>query len=191
MSDKVKYPQALALEVAHGLIDLLRPYCEPGFLCFAGSLRRGKAEVGDVEICYVSKLGRLHKPGDLFDSPCLLAEEFIQHLMAGKLAQRPNETGHFTWGTWNKLAIHQATGIPVDLFRDTKENWWRTLVIRTGPKELNIRLIQSAKERGLNVHAYGQAITRIGTGEAVPCGSEREFFELCGVEYLEPEERNM
>lgn len=189
-SAEKRYPAELARTVARGLIDLLEPYCLSGHLCYAGSLRRGKDTVGDVEICYVSKIKSLRKPGEMFESPCLLAEAFIQHLLPGKLEMRLSETGGITWGSRNKLAVHKATGMPVDLFREPDPaDWWRTLVIRTGPKEFNPRLIAAAKRQGLNLHAYGPAFTRMDTGEVVPCRSEREVFDLCGLDYLEPKNR--
>ncbi len=189
-SPKRQWPADLARAVANGLIELLEPHCLAGMLCYAGSLRRGKATVGDVEICYVSKIKPLRKPGEMFESPCLVAEAFIEHLLGGKLEKRLSVDGVFTWGNLNKLAIHKATGLPVDLFREPDAaDWWRTLVIRTGPKELNLRLIAGAERQGLRLHAYGPGFTRRETGEIVPCRSEREVFELCGIEYLEPQER--
>lgn len=187
---KRQWSADLARSVANGLIELLEPHCLPGMLCYAGSLRRGKAMVGDAEICYVSKIKPLRKPGEMFESPCLVAEEFIGRLLGGKLEARPSTDGIRTWGDKNKLALHKATGLPVDLFREPDpEDWWRTLVIRTGPKELNLRLIAGAERQGLRLHAYGPGFTRRETGEIVPCRSEREVFEVCGIEYLDPHER--
>jgi DNA polymerase/3'-5' exonuclease PolX len=187
---KRQWDAGLARAVANGLVELLEPYCLAGMLCAAGSLRRGRATVGDVEICYVSRTGPVRKPGEMFESPCLLADAFIQHLLGGKLEPRVSRDGITTWGDKNKLALHKATGLPVDLFREPDAaDWWRTLVIRTGPKDLNLRLIAGAERQGLRLHAYGPGFTRRETGEIVPCRSERKVFELCGLEYLEPQER--
>lgn len=184
-----KFPRALALSVARGLMDLLEPYCVPGRLAIAGSLRRGRALVGDVEICYVSKVGDIAKPGEMFAAPGLLADAFINELRGGKLEARLSELGKETWGALNKLAVHKATELPVDLFREPNEaDWWRTLVIRTGPKDFNLRLIASARARGLSVHAYGPGITD-GEGQPVACGSEADFLEICGLGWIEPKDR--
>lgn len=174
--------------VAEALVDLLKPYCVR--IEIAGSLRRGKADVGDVEICYVSKVGDLSKVGELFAAPGLLADAFINELLVGKLAQRLNAEGNATWGNLNKLAVHRATGLPVDLFREPKlEDWFRTLVIRTGPKDFNLRLIAGAKERGLVLHAYGESFSRVDSLEPVQVTSEKHFLELCGFDWIEPKER--
>lgn len=188
--EKPQWPFDLAEAVAEGLMDWLRPHCAQDYLQPAGSLRRGKLLVGDVELLYVPKTGPVRKPGEFFESESNLADLMIDGLLReGKLRKRPNKDGIFAWGPLNKLGIHTGTGIPVDLFATTVDNWFVSLVIRTGPKELNIRLIEQARQRGLQLHAYG-AFTEISNGNPVIPTSEREVFELCGVPWLEPEERD-
>lgn len=198
LTEKKRWPASLAAVVATGLMDQIRPdNCLAGmfspeparYIAAAGSLRRRKEEVGDAEILYVPRIGLVQKPGEMFASEGSLADAMIEELVrGGKLAKRPNVDGQFTWGPLNKLAIHKATGLPVDLFATTKENWFVSLVIRTGPKDFNIALIKSAKQRGLQLHAYG-AFTEIGTGTPIYPKSEREVFELAGMPWLEPEQR--
>lgn len=189
-TEKRKWERELALSVADGLSEFLRPHCEPDRICFAGSLRRGKALVGDVEILYVPKIGAVQKPGEMFESEGSLADRMIEELLlCRKIEKRWNKNGIFTWGAANKLATHRATGVPVDFFATTKEFWWMSLVIRTGPADLNIRLAQSARARGLALNAYA-AFTELSTGNVVVPKSEREVFELAGVPWAEPEERN-
>jgi len=53
MSAKVKYPRMAALSVAKELCDLLKPVTQR--LIVAGSLRRRKEQVGDVEIVFIPK----------------------------------------------------------------------------------------------------------------------------------------
>lgn len=184
-----KWSATLAGTVALSLVVSLARVCEEDYLCIAGSMRRQKPEVGDIEILYVPKIGPVQKPGEMFASEGSLADVLIDELRrTGKLDKRPNINGQFTWGAQNKLAIHKATGIPVDFFSTTKENWFVSLVIRTGSKDFNIALIESAKRRGLQLHAYG-AYTDIGTGEAIHPQSEREVLELAGLPWIPPEER--
>lgn len=190
---KVRYQRAAALRAAGVLCRALA--VESGATCrliCAGSLRRRKLEVGDVELLYIPAWREV-KTG-LFSEDVLrhnLTELAITELLDdGVIRKRKNSLGGETWGSKNKLAVHVATGIPVDFFMEpSTDDWWRTLVIRTGPRDFNLRLIQSAAARGINVHAYGTGLTRSGTGETIPCHSEREFIELCGLEYLEPWER--
>lgn len=188
ITEKKKWPAKLGMTIANGLMDFMRPHCEDGFLTFAGSLRRGKTEVGDVEILYVPKFGDIKKPGEMFCSRGNLADDFLNQLLGVKLEKRPNVNGGFSWGNENKLALHKATRMPLDLFATTKERWWVSLVIRTGPKEFNISLIQNARKRGLQLHAYG-VFTELDSGAAIYPKSEREVLELAGMPWIEPKDR--
>ncbi len=187
---KAKWPLETGLAVGNALLERLRGHCKPDCCVIAGSLRRQKREVGDVEILYVPKIGLIQLPGEMFESEGSEADYAINGLLrAGKLAKRLNKDGHAAWGSLNKLAVHVATGMPVDFFATTWDNWFVSLVIRTGPKELNVALIESARKRGLQLHAYG-VFSQIRTGEPVFPRSEREVFDLAGLNYLTPEERN-
>lgn len=185
MSDKPKYPRDKALEVANSLVRLLGPWCER--IVIAGSLRRGKKEVGDVELLMIPKYET--RPVDMFISGNFdPADEYLNSLLLpGLIKKRPSKIGVFTWGPKNKLAIHSETGIPVDFFTTNLECWFVALVIRTGSLETNLKLTNGAIAKGGTLHAYGGFTDRYG--RTVYPKSEREVFELCGVQYLEPEER--
>jgi DNA polymerase/3'-5' exonuclease PolX len=129
---KQKYPRAIAIQAAKELCDALKPVTSR--LIVAGSLRRRAQEVGDVEILYVPAEGCSQ-----------LVDDFLNR---GVLTKRPNVKGHFAWGKLNKLAIHAATGVPVDLFATCEENWWVSVVFRTGSLDMNLVLTRSALRRG-------------------------------------------
>lgn len=193
MSDKplkTKFPRAAALAVAKELCDVLRPVAER--LIVAGSLRRRKAEVGDVEILFVPKLKAV--PFDLFGTvvQMSLVEDALADLLeGGVLAKRKNVNGSEMWGAKNMLAVHVASGIPVDLFAATEANWWNYLVCRTGPGESNIAIASAAQAMGWKWNPYGAGFSRqIGlTTEERVVGSEREVFEFVGLPFKEPWER--
>jgi DNA polymerase/3'-5' exonuclease PolX len=188
MSDKKRYPLAEARKTAERLLKMLAPVCER--IEIAGSIRRQKPEVGDIELLLIPRAEMV--PDGLFDQKRIdLADVRIEQLLKrGVLEKRLNTAGFPTWGKQNKLAIDVFSGIPADIFATTIEGWFRSIVIRTGPKELNIALIQSAAKRGVRVHAYGDCgCEDMRTGKAIPVNSEREFFEICGMPYLEPHER--
>jgi DNA polymerase/3'-5' exonuclease PolX len=187
MSDKQRWPAAIARKVAEELIAELMPCCEQ--ICVAGSLRRGKPDVGDIEILYVSRTGQVCVPGELFPKSGSLADELIEHWLAqGIITKRFNINGSAAWGTLNKLAVHASSGIPVDLFATTAERWFVSLVVRTGSKEMNTTLASSALQRGMQLHVYG-VLENTKTGEQIIPQSEREVFERLGVPYREPTER--
>jgi len=189
MSDKPNFLADDAKVVAAEMMRWLDPVCNR--LVVAGSLRRQKPTVGDVEILYNSKTEKRPDPMDMFSSILVsLADEVIETMIGvGVLEKRRNSFGRETFGPLNKLMRHRASGIPVDLFSEPNlSGWWRSLVIRTGPKELNVRLITTAAKRGIGVHAYATGLTDI-RGAPIACHSEQEFFEICGARYLEPKDR--
>ncbi|RYD50171.1 MAG: hypothetical protein EOP83_24365, partial [Verrucomicrobiaceae bacterium] len=75
---KPRFPREAALVVAGELVHLLGPVCER--IAIAGSLRRDKPEVGDVEILFVPRIEE--RPLDMFAIEHVsLAEEAIQRLL--------------------------------------------------------------------------------------------------------------
>ena len=182
---KTQIPHAEAMRLAQELAAALRPYTTR--LEIAGSLRRGKATVGDIELVYVPRFEE--RQLDLLTTGQWdVADERIGGwLMDGTLAKRPNVKGHFTWGEKNKLALHRD-GTPVDLFATTEANWFVSLVIRTGSKETNLKLTTGAIRDGNTLNAYGRGITR-ADGTVVRAESEEHVFQLCGVPYLKPHQR--
>lgn len=186
MSDKKKYPRAAAIAVAKELCDALQPICIS--LIVAGSLRRRKKEVGDVEIVYVPRTVSVQD--GLFDQveKSLVDDALDIFLRRGLLSKRQNVNGSEMWGPKNKLALHVASGIPVDLFAATTENWFNYIVCRTGPADSNTLIATAAQAKGWKWNPYGVGFTN-ERGELVPVKSERDVFALVGLSYREPWER--
>jgi DNA polymerase/3'-5' exonuclease PolX len=187
-----RFPRAAAIEVARSLCDALRGPPLPAAterLIVAGSMRRGKRMVGDVEILYIPRMVEAPDPADFFSVVQVnLADAVIAGWeKLGILDRRLNKNGSETFGPQNKLMRHVATGIPVDLFAATADNWWNYLVCRTGPARINILIASAAQNRGWTWNPYGKGFSRAGDIHTV--GSEREVFEFVGLKYLEPHER--
>jgi DNA polymerase/3'-5' exonuclease PolX len=183
---KQQWARRDALAVAKELCDLLEPVTER--LVVAGSLRRRKPDVGDVEIIYIPKW--IERPEDMF-STCLvsLVDEMIEGwLLNGTLAKRPSKTGSFAWGAKNKLALHRS-GMPVDLFRTEESAWWNYLVCRTGPAESNAAIALAAQQRGYKWNSYGSGFTRLSDGEVFPMESEEAVFDFVGMPFAVAWER--
>lgn len=183
---KQRFDRATALPVARELCRALEPVTTR--LIVAGSLRRRKPTVGDVEILFIPRTER--RPVDLIHSEDFdLASERIDELLSGGILEmRPNVTGGTSWGGKNKLAVHVATGIPVDLFTASEANWWNYLVCRTGPLESNKRIAEAAQAKGWKWNPYGAGFSgSMGAKHVVT--SEAEVFEFAGLPYREPWER--
>lgn len=193
-TSKPKFPRAAAIAVARGLVDALRPVCLHDRLIVAGSLRRRKDEVGDVELVYVPVIEQRKGPsGDFFApeayTPHNLADEVIARLVDdGVLRPRKNALGHAMMGESNKLLRHVASGIPVDLFSIRAESWWNYVVCRTGGAQTNIRLAEEARRKGWRWSPYSPGFKRAGRVHAVH--SEEDVFRFVGLEYKHPWERD-
>lgn len=189
---KTKYPRERALAVAEQLLASLEPACLR--IAIAGSLRRGKVEVGDVEIVFVPLTKAV--PADLFGGTVLRdqAEGHIERLVSGGLlVRRVGPAGGTSWGAKNKLAVDVVSGIPVDLFSTTEECWWNYLVCRTGSADTNRRIATAAQAKGWKWNPYGPGFSRRGEPwepqEVVSVESEQQVFEFVGLPYLPPERR--
>lgn len=190
MSDKQRFD----LEFAKGWANWLKTYfnecCDR--IEIAGSIRRRKPDVGDIEIVYVSKTEIVPDPEDLFgESSQPVIDRAIKQLEeSGQLERRLNVNGSAIFGPKNKLMRLTQCGIPVDLFSATEENWFNYLVCRTGPGDSNVRIAQLAKQLGYKWKPYGQGFVK---GEAiprvVPMRSEEAVFDFVNLKYKEPWER--
>lgn len=186
-TEKQRWPYPIAIDVANQLVDLLRSACVR--LEIAGSLRRKKAQVGDVEIVYIPRFDEAKLPGEMFaHAEQNLADITIETLLcAGVLRKRTNQNGSQMFGEKNKLVQHVASGMPVDLFAATDENWVNYLVCRTGGAESNVAICNGAIARGWKWNPYGPGFSR--AGEVRRMESERAVFDFAGLPYRAPEDR--
>ena len=161
--------------IAEKLKSLLAPVCEK--IEVAGSIRRRKPEVGDIELLciprYVVGVDQLDR-------------EIGALMVQGILGHRRTRRGSRIYGPKNKLMI-DISGIGVDIFSTDEKCWPVALVVRTGGKETNKRIATAALRKGWRFHAYGSGFST-PDGEIV-CRSEREVFEAVGLPYQQPWER--
>ena len=187
VTDKPKFPRALAQRVADDLCAVLSPLCDR--IVVAGSLRRGKATVGDVEILYIGRTETRPDCADMFGSiEVNLADEAISGLeKAGVIERRRNVAGSEMYGPKNKLVRHCETGLPVDLFATTAPCWWNYLVCRTGPADSNMRICMAAQRQGWKWNPYGPGFSQ--GDEIREMTSEEDVFAFVGLPCLPPSER--
>lgn len=199
MSDTLKYPRAVALRAARELVATLLPHCEldvdgKPFLKVCGSLRRGKTEVGDVELVYIPRVDQVPDPADLLGSPGTthpvnqvdaILDEWIR---TGRLEKRLNKLGRLTWGPENKLARHTGSGVPVDLFATDRRAWWSYVVCRTGSARTNTQIAAEALRKGWHWHPTQGFFTDV-MGRRQWITSEQDVFSMVGLPYREPAAR--
>lgn len=184
--EKIRYPRALALEVAREMCAAIKPICDR--LDVAGSLRRMKQEVGDVEIVYIPQFES--RPVDMFrrENFDLVTEKLHELMAQGIITKRPGKDGVCTWGDMNKFAIHTRTGVPIDFFRTSDEKWFNYLVCRTGSAETNKRIATAAQAKRLRWLPYGAGFMD-DYDRLIKVESEEDVFRIVGLEFKEPKDR--
>ncbi len=154
-----------ALERAEALVDLL--LAEPGCLdaAIAGSLRRRKETIGDVDLVAAAK------------DPAPLLQRFAEH---------PGVQDVIALGD-AKASVVLHDGMQVDLRVIDPSEWGSLLQHFTGSKAHNVALRERARDQGLSLSEHGFA--PLSGGAAVPCMSESDVYERLGLEWIPPELR--
>lgn len=154
----------------------------------AGSIRRGKPEVKDIEI-----VAEPYVPTDLFGEPLPSATSQLDALIDkligdGTLKKRLNQKGNpQAFGQkYKALATHD--GIPIDLFIvRAPAQWGAVYAIRTGPGDFSKYLVTACQSMGLRCEE-GRLVRKVD-GSTYPTPTEESFFQACGVPWLPPEHR--
>lgn len=183
---KSKFDRADVLKVAKQLCDCLTPFSER--LIVAGSMRRRKLKVSDLELLYIPVF-KTEKVDLISEAQVNQFDKMLDLLLREKiLAKRKNVLGSEVWGEKNKLAIHVPTGMPVDFFSTTPECWHNYLVCRTGGSRNNTLIAEAYKRKGMQWNPYSPGFTdRDGTQKCND--SEAAVYVNCGLRYLHPHER--
>lgn len=155
----------------------------------AGSVRRKKPEVGDLELLIIPMLG-IRPGGNLFNrsETYSLTDERIELLVQdGWLEFRETKAGNTVNGPKIKLLRDPDTGIPVDIFITNEKSWHNYLVCRTGPKESNLAIAKRAREMGLKWEPYSSGFRDLSSKSRIVCNSEREVFDTVELPYTNPD----
>lgn len=195
MSTGVRVPIDEARPIAWSLIESLYYACER--IEVAGSIRRGRPDVGDIELLAVSKTHEEQVPGGLFDGPQTVTVMDIA-LAVGELLAKGVLTGvdgHKADGERYIKSRHAASGLQVDLFIVRPPASWGVLhLIRTGPATYSQWVVTEARRRGFHVASAQLHRGSLGCGiapcEVVPTPEEGDVFRALGIPPLRPEERS-
>ena len=190
--EKEKVALAKAEQIAKEVLCLLNNHCQR--VEIAGSIRRKKAEVGDIEILAIPKFKRVTPEGELLlingEVEENITERRIQELLDKRiLAPRLKINGTKTMGPRVKLMTHTTSGIAVDIFLCDESGWVNNLVSRTGGKNTNIAIASRAKARGWNWLPFGTGFQNQRTGEIHQPETEEDVMAFVGLPPMKPEER--
>jgi DNA polymerase/3'-5' exonuclease PolX len=204
MSGSYRFKREDALPRAQMLLEQLRPVCEQ--VEIAGSLRRGKATVGDIEIVALPKFEEHVIAGQigLFGGGTAATTTRVNQLdgaldrlvAAGDLHRdRPYTHQKGRWGEkmktfWVSLTTGEGIEyVQVDLFIVTPPAQWGPIfTIRTGPSDFGQALMQYINNRTLLKQDNGYLSYR-GTGEIVQTPTEESYFSVLGLAWIAPADR--
>lgn len=180
-----RFPLEQAARIAAGLLKTLSPACTR--IEVAGSIRRRKPDVKDVELVAIPRASRDLFGERIVDGPTELDMMVQALVLDGRLAPRLNSAGVQCMGSKMKRLVSVRSGIAVDLFAVLPPAQWGAIfAIRTGPAEYSERLVTLCQRRGLYCRE-GRLVDAAGREHATP--EERDFVEMCGERYVEPWER--
>lgn len=149
-----------AEKLANRIVEQIHPHCKR--IEIAGSIRRKKSEVRDVDLILIPKP---------FLWPRIITT--LQRTMDAKVLKKGNSIAQLT-----------IKGVNVDLYVATVETWGTVLLIRTGSMVSNIRLSKRALSMGMKLSHKGL----VKDGKII-ASTEKEIFEALDLPYVEPEER--
>lgn len=152
-----------AFEIARYVKQILEPHCER--ITIAGSLRREKPEVKDIEIIAIPKSDRTE----------------LTTIVNNWKKVRGEVTGKYTQRILPE-------GIKLDLFFATKENWGLILAIRTGSAEYSHKVLGVGWVKAGYKSKEGMLHKN---DEPIEVREEKDLFNLIGISYVEPKGREV
>lgn len=160
-----RIPIGEALPVVEEILDGLRPLPGVKNLIAAGSLRRFRETVGDIDL-----MGTADNPEEVIRTFSQLPQ------VRQVLAQGPT-----------KASVIVAGGLQVDLRLVEHDSFGSLLQYFTGSKEHNICLRERGMKQGLKLSEYGIA-DRV-TDKLEKFATEEDFYHRLGLQYIPPELR--
>lgn len=154
-----------AEEYAEPLINYLDEMKEIKKIIIAGSYRRRKETVGDIDILVICS-----DSGPVMD-------RFVEYDDVEDVISKGD----------TKSSIRLKTGLQVDLRVVKEKSYGSALLYFTGSKSHNIELRERATERGFKINEYG--VFPKEKEEAVAGKTEEEVYDMIDLEWVPPELR--
>jgi len=176
---QTKLPYAEALHLAESVLADLAPACQR--IEIAGSIRRQKSEVGDIEIVAIPlRLSDLEQT-PLFGRDDSLSSALDKVVFTGgwRLIKNGSLYKQYDIGPCN-----------LDLFLTTREKWGVIFTLRTGPADFSRNLVTSKRMGGLCPSYLRVKDGRVWneTG-ALSTPEEEDVFRVMNIRWIPPEKR--
>lgn len=160
-----RLPLGKVLPIANEIVNFLQNNAHVDRISLAGSLRRCKDTVKDIDILAASK------------DPVGAMQIFTT---------MPNVKDVLSKGS-TRSSIVIKEGIQVDFRIVERESYGSALAYLTGSKNHNIRLREMAVKKGLKINEYG--IFSDADNRKLGGAEEDDIYKILGLPYIEPELR--
>lgn len=180
-----RYNAERVAPLARNLARALGPLCDS--VEVAGSLRRGSPYVHDIDIVCIPRTRVDKADPDLFEH----REETTVNLVVEMLREWEAEHRIEGLSVGRRIVKFRRARVPevkTQIFFSTPETWGLDLVIRTGPKDLNIRLANRARDLGGSLHVDGRGI--IIRGATARVATEVDVFKAVRLPFVEADRRD-
>ena len=188
-----RHPLGVASPIAESIVDAMRAVSGVGRAESAGSLRRGRDTIGDIDVLVVAS------------DPANAHEAFrslpgvVDVIAAGESKSSVRMRVDFDAGRWRGAIDDDGPTVQVDLRVVPEESWGAALMYFTGSKDHNVRLRERALKRGLTLNEYGLYPHEPGEEQAEPPQrrgvkavaqeSEADVYAALGLREVPPEQR--
>jgi DNA polymerase (family 10) len=157
-----RIPLAVALDVAEGLVARLAQVRGVDRAAYAGSLRRMRDTVGDIDVLVAAAQSTA-----VMDVFCSLPQ--VGRVLA-----------HGT----TRSAVVTTSGVQVDVRVVDPQVWGAALMYFTGSKPHNVRVRELAVRRGLKLSEYG--LFRVDDDRLVASRTEEDIYAAMGMPWIPP-----
>ncbi len=164
-SYSARQPLGKILPLANEIREYLHSVAPVEKLSIAGSLRRWKDTIRDIDIISTSR------------NPDAVMNMFVHMPEVSRVIAKGS----------TKSSIILKSGIQVDLRVVAEESYGSALAYFTGSKAHNIRLRELAAKAGLKMNEYG--IFREKDDKKLGGKAEEEIYRILGLQYVPPELR--
>ncbi len=162
---KERQPLGKVMPLAEDIIERLKRVRSVRKISLAGSLRRWRDTIKDIDILATST-----NPTEVMNAFVRLAE-VEEVLLKGP----------------TKSSVVLRDGLQVDLRVVEEESFGAALQYFTGSKAHNIKLRERAVKRGLKINEYG--VFRESDGKKIAGRTEEEVYQAVGLPFIPPELR--
>jgi DNA polymerase (family 10) len=160
-----RIPIGEALPIVEEILGALRSVPGVRNLTPAGSLRRFRETLGDIDL-----MGTADNPREVIDA-------FVALPHVGQVLAQGS----------TKASAIVSGGLQVDLRMVEHDSFGSLLQYFTGNKQHNISLRERGRKQGLKLSEYG--ITVVATDKLEKFSTEEEFYHRLGLQYIPPEIR--